>query len=294
MNSRSLSPFLISFLMLGSTLVGTRLFGQQSPALTDLASLQSLPVDASGAFVNDGSRPQPAPQAAAPAPAPAIRTAPAPTAPKQMYSIDRDALVAALRRQIANHFNLSGDLSIDVTSDWTPPPASADPEVVSVVEYPSQLSPDFIVRVRVETSADDSRPDRTVMVHAQLWRNAWATRGPVNRGDLFVPGGLDVRRVDCLRNRDALFTDAATQNLAFGRGLPADQLLTWHDVCKRSLVHRGEIVEVVAVDGNLSVTMKGIAMQNGGMGDLVMVRNPESKREIPAMVVAENRAEVRF
>ena len=292
MNSRSLSPFLISFLMLGSTLVGTRLFGQQSPVLTDLASLHSLPVDASGAFVNDGSGPQAAPSASAPAPA--ILTAPVPSPRRQMYSIDHDALVAALRRQLANHFNVSGDLSIDVTSGWNPPPASADPEVLSVVEYPSQLSSDFIVRVRVETSADDSKPDRTVMVHAQLWRNAWATRGPVNRGDLFVPGGLDVRRVDCLRNRDALFTDAATQNLAFGRGLPADQLLTWHDVCKRSLVHRGEIVEVVAVDGNLSVTMKGIAMQNGGMGDLVMVRNPESKREIPAMVVAENRAEVRF
>ncbi len=288
MNSRSLSPFLISFLLVGAAITASTLAGQDASVSSSFASCQTLPVDASGAFVD------PAPTAVVAAAATPVASVPQVVAvPKPTYSISRDALIETLSRQLASHFNLSGDLSVDLLSTWTPPPASPDPQVATIVEYPSQLSPEFIVRVHIESSSTE-QPDYTVSVRAQLWRNAWATRGPVGRGDLFVPNALDVRRVDCLRNRDALFTNAATRNLAFARGLPAGQLLNWRDVSKRSLVKRGEIVEVVAVDGNLSVTMKGVAMQNGGMGDLIAIRNPESQKEITAMVVAENRAEVRF
>ena len=42
------------------------------------------------------------------------------------------------------------------------------------------------------------------------------------------------------------------------------------------------------------VTLKGLAMENGAQGDTVVVRNLESKRDIHAQVVAENRVAVRF
>ena len=53
-------------------------------------------------------------------------------------------------------------------------------------------------------------------------------------------------------------------------------------------------VEVSAVDGMLAVTMKALAMENGAQGDTVTVRNPESRKDFAAMVIDENRVQVRF
>jgi flagella basal body P-ring formation protein FlgA len=74
----------------------------------------------------------------------------------------------------------------------------------------------------------------------------------------------------------------------------AGRVLTWRDVVRRALVRKGALVEVAAIDGALTVTLKALAMQSGAAGDLVMVRNLESKKDITAQVVAENRVQVRF
>jgi flagella basal body P-ring formation protein FlgA len=40
--------------------------------------------------------------------------------------------------------------------------------------------------------------------------------------------------------------------------------------------------------------MKALAMENGAQGDTVTVRNPVSQKNFAAVVVDENRAQVRF
>jgi flagella basal body P-ring formation protein FlgA len=40
--------------------------------------------------------------------------------------------------------------------------------------------------------------------------------------------------------------------------------------------------------------MKALAMENGSQGDTVTVRNPQSRKDFAAMVVDENRVQVRF
>ena len=72
------------------------------------------------------------------------------------------------------------------------------------------------------------------------------------------------------------------------------RVLTWRDVARRALVRKGDLVEVAAIDGPLTVTLKALAMQSGAAGEMVTVRNLESKKDITAQVVAENRVQVRF
>ena len=76
--------------------------------------------------------------------------------------------------------------------------------------------------------------------------------------------------------------------------MPAGRLLTWRDIARRPLVKKGNIVEVSAADGLLLVTLKALAMENGAQGDTVTVRNPESQKTFAAIVVDENRVQVRF
>jgi flagella basal body P-ring formation protein FlgA len=71
-------------------------------------------------------------------------------------------------------------------------------------------------------------------------------------------------------------------------------MLTWRDITRRPLVKKGDVVEVSANSGQLLVTMKALAMESGAQGDTVTVRNPISLKNFAAVVVDENRVQVRF
>lgn len=215
----------------------------------------------------------------------------APAAPSWTYS--QETLVLELGHQIAEHYRVSGDVQVELLRPWTPPAPAAEPVSAVLVEAPSALSSNLLLRVRL-VSGRRTLGDSTLLVRVQLLRDVWVTRGPVERGDAFNPNDLDTRRVDVLRDRDAVSAAETAGELTFSRAVPAGRLLTWRDVAKRALVRRGEVIEVAAVDGALSISMKAMAMENGSAGDTVRVRNLESRKEFSALVVSESRAQVRF
>jgi flagellar basal body P-ring formation protein FlgA len=213
----------------------------------------------------------------------------------------RSALLASVARDLTAHFNVEGDLQLESLRPWGLPgvPASgeiADPAAWSaaVLDVPQMLASSLLLRVRVSGPGGASR-DETLTVRAQLWRDAWVARAPFERGVSFDPAGCDLRRIDAFRERDTLSTQITrTHEWTFVRPVPAGRLVTWRDLARRALVRKGEVIEVSAAEGSLQITLKALAMQDGGQGETVRVRNLDSKREFAALVVAESRAQVRF
>lgn len=211
----------------------------------------------------------------------------------------RARLLASLANELVAHFNLEGELQLETTRPWTPvaspPAADKDAAVgVTLIEYPSALASSLLLRVRV-TDGTQAPREETVICRAQLWRDAWVTQTPAARGSAFDPTQCDVRRIDALRERDTIPASFVNStDWSFLRPVPAGRLLTWRDISRRALVRKGNVIDVTAMDGSLQVNLKALAMQDGGKGETVRVRNLESRREFAALVVAENRAQVRF
>lgn len=221
----------------------------------------------------------------------AVETA-APAMP-EAAPLTRDYLLASLSRDLAAHFNLEGELELDLIRPWSPPAELARTWHVAISEYPSVAASSMFVRCRIV--ADGRELDQpTLVLRATLWRDAWATRGQLTIGSTFDPTLLETRRVDMLRERDALPAVVGDRTYIFARGVAAGHLLTWRDIARRPLVKKGELVDVSAVEGPLVVTMKGLAMENGGQGDTITVRNPESRKDFAALVIDENRVQVHF
>jgi flagella basal body P-ring formation protein FlgA len=227
-------------------------------------------------------------------PAPAVVTASAPSdavAPAAVFA--REQVVAALARAVSSHFNLEGDLQLELLRAWTAPGRTAHAWDLEVLEYPSAASSTMMLRCRV--LADGAAfTETSFLVRAQLWRDAWTTRQPIAHGSAFDASALEARRVDLLRDREALPAAIGDRSYVFARSVPAGRLLTWRDVARRPSVRKGDVVEVSATEGQLVVTMKALAMENGAKGDIVTVRNPESRKNFSALVVDENRVQVRF
>ena len=74
------------------------------------------------------------------------------------------------------------------------------------------------------------------------------------------------------------------------QSVAAGQPLTDRDLAPRTLVNRGQVVNVVAADGLFSISMKALATQDGANGAMIKVRNLTSQRDITAQVVGEARS----
>lgn len=207
--------------------------------------------------------------------------------------LTREHLIEQLSRHLSAHFNLEGELQLELLRPWTPPARVASSWELSVLEYPSIASSSMMIRCR---ALADGEPvaDATFVLRAALWRDAWVARQPLAVGNVFEPSALDARRTDLFRERDVLPAAVGDESYVFARAVPAGRVLTWRDVARRPLVKKGVLVEVSAADGPLVVTMKAMAMESGARGDTITVRNPESRRDFAAMVVDENRVQVRF
>jgi flagella basal body P-ring formation protein FlgA len=205
----------------------------------------------------------------------------------------REQLLAVLTHDISSHFNLEGDLQLDLLRAWNPPGRVAAAWSVEVLEFPSFVSSSMLLRTRVLADAQPVA-ETTFLVRAALWRDAWTARQPLTAGAPFDATQLEVRRVDLLREREALPAAVGDASFNFARSVPAGRLLTWRDLVRRPLVRKGDLVEVSAVDGPLVVTMKALALENGARGDRVTVRNPDSRRDFTATVTNENRVQVQF
>ena len=207
--------------------------------------------------------------------------------------LTRDAFVAAVSASLVSHFNLEGELQLELLRAWSAPARVARVWTVDLSEYPSILAPAMLARCRVVADGEVAG-EYTITLRAALMREAWSARQPVTASTTFDPAQLEVRKVDFLRERDALPAAVGDRSFIFARAVPASRLLTWRDIARRPLVRKGDYVEVAAIDGMLQVTMKGMAMENGAQGDTVTVRNPESRKDFAAQVIAENRVQIRF
>jgi flagella basal body P-ring formation protein FlgA len=207
--------------------------------------------------------------------------------------LTRENFISAVSGNFVTHFNLEGELQLELLRAWSAPTRVAHEWTVDMSEYPAVLAPAMLARCRVLADGQVAG-EYTITVHAALLRDAWSARQPVSANTTFDPAQLEVRRVDFLRERDALPAAVGDRSFIFARSVQPNRLLSWRDVARRPLVRKGDLIEVAAVDGMLQVTMKGLAMENGAQGDTVTVRNPESRKDFAAQVVAENRVQIRF
>jgi flagellar basal body P-ring formation protein FlgA len=201
-----------------------------------------------------------------------------------------DPWLDTLSAILVDRYKVNGQLNLA----WNRPrPAAAPVDAeLAVVTAPAELAPQILVTVRATDAAGQSS-DYVVVLRAELWRDGWMVRDPVTVGSQLNPAFLDTRRFDALRERDTIPADS-TAELDFARNMPSGRLIAWHDVIRRPMVRRGQPMEVVASDGALTITLQAIALQDAARGEMVRVRNPDSKKEFVAKVVSESRATIHF
>ncbi len=73
-----------------------------------------------------------------------------------------------------------------------------------------------------------------------------------------------------------------------------NRILTQNQLKLAKLIHKGEVVVITAINRSIRVTMKGIALKGGRLGQFIPVKNLSSNKVIEGKIVASKNVEVRL
>jgi len=196
-----------------------------------------------------------------------------------------ELLTTVLRRDYVKD---RGELELRLTRPWKEVALPAEPLTLKILELPTAgVTPMFITRFELCT-AREGLGVWQVSVQAHVWREVWVARSPLRRGEALGDADVARERYDMLVVREAVadFT-AGDTTLELAESVPAGAPLRARSLRLRPVVHRGQTVLALLQDGALSITMKVVLLQDGAPGQVVLARNPVSRRDLVGKVLDE-------
>ncbi|MEZ5277749.1 MAG: flagellar basal body P-ring formation chaperone FlgA [Opitutaceae bacterium] len=258
--------------------------GLASGAETEPMEGWLLPVEATGAAGAPGS-------ASGPAESVLNREIPAGT---ETGSAPLD-LVSLLESALIDKLGLPGRVELIPTGLLPAVSDDGEPVDVVLIENPQRLSGSGVVLRYEILKAGESAGEWRGVFRCRHLAEVWVPTRRLDPGEPMLPSDFEAREVDLVRNAKSVVADQEQfYRYELARSVYPGRPISWSDLTPRSLVRKGELVDVVVRDGILSISMKALAVNTGSLGDVVAVRNLESKREFPAEVIDEKTVQVSF
>ncbi|KAF0096153.1 MAG: flagella basal body P-ring formation protein FlgA [Puniceicoccaceae bacterium 5H] len=230
---------------------------------------------------------------AAPVARPKAPVEQAPVAPVTTFELDRTTIMALLQSALTNYYSLEGELVVHAQETIRSVEVGGSYDL-KILSAPSTISRSLFVRYQIMS---DGKPVSTGALHlsAEHWQEVYVARQHARRGESPFEGDLIRERVDTLRQNYEL-VDAGIDLSDYELALPTqpNRPLGWRNLTTRPLVKKGAIVEAQARDTGLLITVPAVALQDGQQGEVIRVRNLQSRQDITAQVIDENLVQVHF
>ncbi|ASQ46117.1 flagellar basal body P-ring formation chaperone FlgA [Legionella clemsonensis] len=116
---------------------------------------------------------------------------------------------------------------------------------------------------------------------------------PLIKGTLITEDDLETQEIDISQLKQGYFNKVSDViNQICKTNIAQGGVITPHLLRAEPLVHKGERIAIQALSENFSVSMEGIALNDGADGDLIRVKNLSSKKIIEAQVSAKRQVRV--
>ena len=124
-----------------------------------------------------------------------------------------------------------------------------------------------------------------VTLNVRLFKEVLIAKKNIGRGNNIRISDFDMRKREVTRFKKGVVEDFDdVHDMVPKRTIRTQQILTMDMFEYPELIRRGEIVKIILQSGSMTVTAKGIALNGGKKGEIVRVRNIDSKRIITAVV----------
>lgn len=214
---------------------------------------------------------------------------------KPNYYLEENALVPVLAQLIHDRLELKGELRLSLMRSWEALELPSINWQAKILEVPDAgLAKNMLIRFEV-IEGNITVGQWQLPVRCELWRDVLVSTRRLLSGQELLTSDFQRKNIDVLRLREEPVPVAikieeyeSTQTLSAGRAL------VWNQIRTKPLIRKGQLVEVVASEGAMHITMKGQALENGALNDFIEIRNLTSKKSVAAQIVDENHVRVHF
>lgn len=228
--------------------------------------------------------------AIAPAPTTAsVTNAPAPKAQARTRKLEEDELLHLLTATLNEKLAENGATwELRLTRPWAAVVVPDAPLAAEIIEpAPNRITSACILRF--ELRADKKLLGSwQVAVQARLWREVLVARASLQRGQLLRDTDFNHERRDLLTVRQPL-VELPAQNVDYelAESVPIGSPLTARAIRLKPVIARGQLADAVIRDGAMMISVKVEVLEEGAPGQIVRVRNPQSRRELRGKVLDE-------
>jgi flagellar basal body P-ring formation protein FlgA len=194
-------------------------------------------------------------------------------------------LTAALNKRCGDN---GAEWELRFTRPWTAVTVPDEPLTVEVLEPAlNRITTTCILRFELR-AGERVIGSWQAPVQARLWREVLVARAALQRGQLLSETDFAHERRDVLAQREPLSelpADAAAYQLA--ESVPLGAPLTARAVRLRPVLVRGQTAQAIVREGAMTIALKVEVLEEGAPGQLVRVRNLQSRRELRGKVLDE-------
>lgn len=142
----------------------------------------------------------------------------------------------------------------------------------------------FILRFELRTRQETLGTYQTSL-QARVWREIWVAHSTLKRAQALNEADLVRERRDVLALRDGLAEFATPEgSLEIAESVMAGQALYARQIRVRPVMFRGQSAEAVVQEGMMNVVLRVEVLEDGAPGQIVRIRNPQSRRELRGKV----------
>lgn len=204
--------------------------------------------------------------------------------------LDAPEVVRELTSAIQNEYVRDrGELDLQLSRRWNPVVVPDEFFDFRILDMPSNgISSSFIIRFEIANDRE-SFGVWQLPVTARIWKDIWVAAAPLKRGETLRTADMETARHDLLRLREEILDSVPSDIvIELTRNLRAGTPVTVNMIRERPMVFRGQVVDGLIQDGPLTIALKVVLLENGRLGEMVRVRNPQTRRELRGIVENEN------
>ena len=126
----------------------------------------------------------------------------------------------------------------------------------------------------------------TVTVDTRVFAPVLVTSRGVRRGESISEDAVQIRERD-VTSEDGYYSNfGQLEGMQFKRSVGLDRVITRTHVEFVPVVNRGDEVSLIVQTDNLQVTTLGVALQDGGVGERIRVKNQDSGKMLQGEILA--------
>ena len=206
-----------------------------------------------------------------------------------------DKLIPELSKRIQASQQLKGTFKLTPRERWNPFYVPGGDWRIEVVEtVPSSLAAVSIIQFKVYVS------EKLLGVwkqsfKCQLFQDILICDSNLARGAAVTEADFQVKNADILQLRvRPILAGELTGRHELRQYLAPGLPLSWRHITSIPLVRRGDIIDVVATEGALMISLKGKAIEDGADGEMIRVTNLSTKKMFQAQVIDDKKVRVIF